>query len=125
MATTCQRSATGCGHIEVMNVLSLNPGSSSLKFALFCVEPSRSDRCLVRGVLERLGTPQASLRIDGDSGEHERKSVGSVKLSQAVKHALDTCVKHANIEAIGCRVVHGGADFSEPVLVDDAALEAI
>jgi len=125
MATICLKSATGFGHIDAMNVLSLNPGSSSLKFALHSIQKPGADQCLLRGTLERLGTSEATLRIDDSPGVHTSKSVGAVKLTQAVRHAVESCQEHSRIEAIGCRVVHGGPNFSGPVLVDDAVLDEI
>ena len=44
-------------------VLTINGGSSSIKFALF--EAGGALRRILQGELERIGTPQASLRVKG------------------------------------------------------------
>jgi acetate kinase len=108
-----------------MNVLSLNPGSSSLKFALHAFDASGEDRRLIRGALERLGTSEALLNVVDERGRQTEAKVGSVRLTNAVKHAVEQCEAVAKIDAVGCRVVHGGARFSQPALIDDDGLQAI
>ena len=74
-----------------MNVLSLNPGSSSLKVGLF-----------------------------GD-GPLYRETLSAGSIDAAIRNAQG----HGRIDAVACRVVHGGSRFEEATLVDDAVLEAI
>lgn len=115
----------GLALLNRMNVLSLNPGSSSLKFGLYAFDASGLDREIHSGVLERLGTADAVLKVDSEDGAHIERNVGSVRLSQAVRHAVEECEAVAKVGAVGCRVVHGGASFSTPILVDEPALEAV
>jgi len=82
-------------------VLVVNSGSSSLKFAL--MEPE-TGAVLRQGLAERLnaaGHTEALARMFEELGD-------------------DT-----GITAVGHRVVHGGEAFSESVVIDDAALQAI
>jgi acetate kinase len=83
-----------------MNVLSLNAGSSSLKFALHAIDSSTADRCLIRGI----------------------KEGGQV---QAIGEAIEICSSYGAIDAVGCRVVHGGNRFFDPVVIDSEVIEAI
>lgn len=108
-----------------MNILSLNPGSSSLKFALHSVADSIGDRCLVRGSLERLGTDEATLTTESAAGGPRTESVGSARLSHAVHHAIKTCTASCAVDAVGCRVVHGGPEFDRPARIDDTVLATV
>lgn len=103
-------------------ILVLNAGSSSLKFALH--EPDRLD-LLCRGEIGAIGGetylkvagPQASIlegRASPARADHETASTWLLSLFRGLRN-LD-------LVAAGHRVVHGGARFSAPVVVDDAVL---
>ncbi len=110
-----------------MNVLVVNAGSSSLKYQLF---DTSNDTVVAKGLCDRIG-------IDG-ALEHKRLADGKVysakikmdNHSQALKCLVEAlldkehgCVASMDdIEAIGHRVVHGGAYFSESVLLTDDVL---
>lgn len=110
-----------------MNVLVVNAGSSSLKYQLF---DTSNDTVVAKGLCDRIG-------IDGTL-EHKRLADGKVysaqvkmdNHSQALKYLVEAlldkdhgCVSSmSDIEAIGHRVVHGGAYFSESVLVTEDVL---
>ena len=47
------------------SILTINGGSSSIKFALF--DPTDGLRRTVSGAIERIGTPQATLRVKGSN----------------------------------------------------------
>ncbi len=86
-----------------MNVLVLNPGSSTLKYALYGARPSLQAGRLLSGIVDKVG-----------AGEMPRATVEAIGK-----------VGNEKIDAVGCRVVHGGSKFVEPVRVDDAVLAAI
>ena len=99
------------------NVLVINCGSSSLKFAV--IEPS-SQGVSHRGLAERLGAPDASLTVD-DTNE-------SLPAGADHGQALDRILTRLGGEhfgAVGHRVVHGGERFSESVQLDDEAVAQI
>ena len=54
-----------------MKILVLNSGSSSIKFQLIETDSemiaSNTDRCLGKGIIERIGTDEASLRLEAPS----------------------------------------------------------
>ena len=83
-----------------MNILALNVGSSSLKFRLFQIMPD-GEKVLTEDTLERL-----------DAGA----------LPDAVQKAIEQC-KPFGIDAVGHRVVQGGARFFEPTRITPAVLQ--
>ncbi len=113
-----------------MNVLVVNAGSSSLKYQLF---DTTNNVVIAKGLCDRIG-------IDGVI-EHKRiadKKEYSAKVpmpnhSEALKYLVEAlldadhgCLKSMDeIEAIGHRIVHGGAYFSESVLLTDEVLEKL
>ena len=98
------------------NILILNGGSSSIKFALFAADPSL--RLKVKGQIERIGTPDAVLITqEGDLEAHATQLVAAVDYASAIKLLIGWIdEKHLNgtLVAVGHRIVHGGANFHEP-----------
>lgn len=106
-----------------MAVLTLNAGSSSLKFALFA-----GGRAVLRGAFEDItGSPKASVK-DADGHALEAPRAESPGHEAVLPGLFDWLAQHtgpAGIEAVGHRVVHGGDRFGGPVLVDDDVLAGI
>ena len=86
-----------------MRVLSINCGSSTLKYATFDVESS-DERQTARGTVERIGQ--------------------AIPDHATAVHALLEDLERSGLlpDAVGHRVVHGGALHAAPVVVDDALL---
>jgi acetate kinase len=101
-------------------VVVINCGSSSLKFAVFPVDGAS---VLLKGLAERLGSPEAMLRIE------RHGEITSVSIPEASHHdALQQAVARMtglNPLAIGHRVVHGGEEFTGSVLIDDEVIQAV
>ena len=111
-----------------MNVLVVNAGSSSLKYQLF---DTNTESVFAKGICERIG-------IEGSAIEHKQLVKGLVcsetrpmknhaeAMSLVVEKLLDKeygCISSMDeIEAVGHRVVHGGAFFSESMLLTDDVL---
>jgi acetate kinase len=94
-----------------MNVLVLNCGSSSAKFAVI---DSTTGRELVSGVAQRLGSLQASLDYKAD-GWNESRLLHGAEHEAALRVVVSLLAELGlaeTIAAIGHRVVHGGAKFS-------------
>ncbi|MCL4745924.1 MAG: acetate/propionate family kinase [Burkholderiaceae bacterium] len=114
-------------------ILTLNAGSSSLKFALF--EPLRDDatRCRVRGQLEGIGAAARLVVQTGDGGQPARRQWRADEAAprdvraalQVVLAELDSRGLLDGLRAIGHRIVHGGTEFSSARAVDDALLARI
>lgn len=100
------------------NVLVVNCGSSSLKFAV--VEP-RGGGVLIHGLAERLGSEEARLRVDARPEQKLRPEVGPAEVLTEVLPLL----KERALAAVGHRVVHGGESFSDSVLLDEHAIGQI
>jgi acetate kinase len=115
------------------NVLVLDPGSSSLKFGLYGWSKAEdSDPSLLAGgAIERLGSPQAELKLEVLGQPTHRESMKAASPAHGVEIVLQRLQAvivgevNAAIQAIGCRVVHGGDRFPEPTLVTPAVIEGI
>ena len=92
-------------------VLVLNAGSSSLKYQLLVPE---SGEVLAKGLVERIGEP-------GGAADH---TAAMAEMAAALVDAgVDLAA--AGLRAVGHRVVHGGPDFSDPVIITDAVVAEI
>jgi acetate kinase len=110
-----------------MNVLALNCGSSSVKFRFLAVEPGAPATAapdLAGGAIERLG-PRARLRFER-GGRIEESADAIDDHAGAVGRVLAWLAESSvPVEAVGHRVVHGGARFTAATPIDDAVLEAV
>ena len=113
-----------------MKVLVVNAGSSSLKYQLF---DTASECVLAKGNCERIGIDGSRI-IHKTAGKDEYiKETPLPDHSAATKLVVDTlldpgvgCISSADeIEAIGHRVVHGGAYFSQSMLANDEVMEIL
>lgn len=106
-----------------MRVLVVNSGSSSLKFQLLDMS---TETLLASGLLEAIGSPDASLRLE--IGERSTKASLQVQdHAQGLQLILDS-LQRLGIqapEAIGHRVVHGGEHFQAPVRINDEVMAKI
>jgi acetate kinase len=97
-------------------ILTINGGSSSIKFALFGAgdPPQR----LLEGAIERIGQPEATLRVkDVNRADNFSRLVAAPDHTAAVGALMDWIVERSGQEAltgIGHRVVHGGPTYSQP-----------
>ncbi|MGD9854909.1 MAG: acetate/propionate family kinase [Planctomycetaceae bacterium] len=110
-----------------MLIVALNAGSSSLKCALF--ETSTGEiRFVLRGAVDGIGGPAARLRTSTVHHVDE-----TLELPQATDHRsafrhLSAAMRsqaETQFAAVGHRVVHGGARFAAPVLIDGSVLAEI
>jgi acetate kinase len=117
-------------------ILVINAGSSSCKFSIFETKPDRSLSPGPHGQVDGIGAKTGvSPRIEAADAQGRRLTNESIsgndhKSAMAAIHRWFAA--HAGSEAglagVGHRVVHGGLDYSAPVLIDDkimAALEAL
>jgi acetate kinase len=107
-------------------VLVLNSGSSSVKFAL--VLPQSGER-LMEGIGERLGTPEALLRIQWFPAAAVEERIPGATHRAVVARVLDQLAEagHVGTDLLGAghRVVHGGERFTASVRVDDTVIAAV
>src|SRR6201992_777861 len=90
-------------------VLVLNAGSSSLKYQL--IQPD-SGESLADGIVEQIGEPSSPV-ADHDAALR-------MAFDQLRQAGID--LKTCGLAAVGHRVVHGGATFYQPTLIDDAMI---
>jgi acetate kinase len=107
-----------------VNVLVLNCGSSSAKFAVIDAVTGRE---LVSGIAQRLGSAQASLDYKADGHKESRllHGAGHEVALRAVVALLEELDVASAIAGIGHRVVHGGAKFSGSMPITPAVVEKI
>ncbi|WP_375430847.1 acetate kinase [uncultured Friedmanniella sp.] len=93
-------------------VLVLNAGSSSLKYQL--VVPGTTE-VAAKGTIERIGEDGSGIADHSAAVRQMTEQLGAAGIDLAT----------AGVRAVGHRVVHGGPDFSDPVVVTDAVVEQI
>jgi len=109
-------------------ILTINAGSSSIKFALFPLARPISPEAEVSGQIDGIGAETTKMIAKNRAGE---RIADQVLEGQQVNHAraFDALLKwftasHADwqIVAVGHRVVHGGERYSQPTIIDDTVL---
>ena len=98
------------------HILTVNGGSSSIKFALF--EVDRSLRRMLDGRIEGIGSAEATLAVKSLNGpDNFSRKVAATDHMAAVSVLMDwleKALQGQTLIAIGHRVVHGGPKYSEP-----------
>lgn len=109
--------------MSARNILVINCGSSSIKFALV---NETQEIFMLSGLAERLGSPEAVLHWQ--QGEQKDSLVlPGADHRLALSHLLPVVQQAAagELHGIGHRVVHGGEHFSGASRLDTASLQAI
>lgn len=108
---------------QAKDILVLNAGSSSLKFALIQMPQGQE---LASGLAERLGSDQACLTLHWQDQTHTQdlpSGAAHPEALQTVVHWLQLQQVDQNLAAVGHRVVHGGEAFTASTRID-AEVEA-
>ncbi len=105
------------------HVVTLNAGSSSVKFALF-VAATGWPRLVAHGEIEALGeAPRFKAEIVGDAGRDEAIEAPDHEAAiRLILRWIETAFPDIAIEAIGHRIVHGGVYYAAPAIVDQKML---
>ena len=104
-----------------MKIISINAGSSSLKFSLFNMD---DESVIASGLFERIGIEGSKYTIKF-RGEKVSQEIELTNHTDAVKVLLDKLVDleiiHSldEIDGVGHRLVHGKDKYSESVLIND------
>src|SRR5271155_994889 len=108
-------------------VLTINGGSSSIKFALF--EVGAALRQILGGELERIGLPGTTLRVKGSNpADNFSRPVTAADHTAAVGALMEWIEEHSGrdaLAAVGHRVVHGGPKYSKPQQVTAEMVEEL
>jgi acetate kinase len=106
-------------------ILTLNAGSSSVKFAVFQSEDSAPE-LMAKGQVEGIGTAPHFLAKDANGSllaESYWEPVGGgaahTLAFRQIWQWLREFIEGKRLAAVGHRVVHGGEQYAQPVLVDD------
>ncbi len=112
-------------------VLTLNAGSSSLKFAIFALVDGAEPNQLASGQIEGIG---ATARGSVTTAAGEKSDLAFVPSVRSVDHEtaisailgwLRKAGYDSSIAAVGHRVVHGGPDLAKPILIDASVIAAL
>ncbi|GHV57319.1 acetate kinase [Deltaproteobacteria bacterium] len=107
-----------------MIVLVINAGSSSVKFT--CFEMEGGPKVLAGGLIERIGIEGTAMKYTNHKGDVVKGEVSVKDAREAVKLIAEKLVEGqtgvlkslGEVKAIGHRVVHGGENITDPVLID-------
>ena len=110
-----------------MKILSVNAGSSSLKFQMYEMP---EEKVLISGVFERIGLDDGfyTIKINGEKIKKEKDLKDhSVAVQTLIDELLENKIISSldEIEAVGHRIVHGGEKYSESVIIDDDVIKTV
>ena len=105
-----------------MKILVLNAGSSSIKFQLIETDvemiASNTDRTLAKGTVERIGTDEASLRLEA-TGKAVKPQIGELLDHRSALMEMLTALKDSGViaditqvQAVGHQMVHASTCIS-------------
>ena len=110
-----------------MKIISINAGSSSLKFQLFNMD---NETVIASGLFERIGI-EGSFYTIKYNGEKITEEIELTNHTDAIKVLLDKLValniisSLDEIEGVGHRVVQGGDKYKESVIITDEVINDI
>ena len=108
-----------------MKIMSINAGSSSLKFSLF---EMNTKECIASGYFERVGLDGSFYTIKYN-GDKIREEVAMPNHTVAVEVLLERLISIGiissldEIDGIGHRLVHGGDKYKTSVMITDEVVE--
>lgn len=108
-------------------VIAINAGSSSLKFQLFEMP---AEEVITKGLIERIGLKESIFNIT-INGEKQSETTDIPNHEVAVEMLLNKLTNLGiiksldEIEGIGHRMVHGGEEFSDSVLITEEVLDTV
>ena len=109
-------------------VLAINSGSSSIKFALYKLDNDIDPSLTCKGMLDKHASSThftikdavGKVVDDGQSGADKNDDLIVTLLDRLKPMLGDT-----ELTAVGHRIVHGGPDFYDPVVISDEVLKAL
>lgn len=111
------------------HILVINCGSSSLKYEVYEMPERKS---LGKGLVERIGEEEGNLRQESLNGLYTQKQqipdhLSAMKLTaEALSHPIKGIIPSLDkISGVGHRIVHGGEEYAESVLIDEDVIRVI
>ena len=109
------------------HILTINGGSSSIKFAMF--EAGGSLRRILDGAIDRIGLPMSTFKVKGSKlADNFSNEVMASNHTVAVGVLMDWLEKHNGsdaLTAVGHRVVHGGPKYCEPQIINKEMIDTL
>ncbi|WP_426406973.1 acetate/propionate family kinase [Bradyrhizobium ganzhouense] len=111
-------------------ILVVNAGSSSVKFQVYSAEGDGALRRQIKGQMDGIGS-RPRLRASGPSGDPLADRAYPIETVPDVPAAMTVAGNWLRDElqvtpiAVGHRVVHGGPDYSRPVLIDHGVVSRL
>ncbi|MBP5684544.1 MAG: acetate kinase [Bacilli bacterium] len=110
-----------------MKILSVNAGSSSLKFQVYEMP---EQKVLINGYIEKIGEEDSfwTIKINGEKIKNARHLKNHEEAVEVLKEEL---INHGivkeltEISGVGHRVLHGGEKYSEPTVIDEKVIKDI
>lgn len=109
-------------------ILTINAGSSSIKFAVFSPQGGALD-LIVKGQVDGIGTAPRFVAKDADGGllnesvwEPAPEGKGHAVAFGKISDWLGRFAQGERILAVGHRFAHGGPSYTSPVVIDDTVL---
>ncbi|MEI3529576.1 MAG: acetate kinase [Bacilli bacterium] len=110
-----------------MKILSVNAGSSSLKFQMYEMP---EEKVLISGYIEKIGMPDCfwTVKVNGEKIKNARPLNNH---TEAVEVLIEELLKNHIVESleeikgVGHRVLHGGEKYSDSVIITDEVVEDI
>ena len=110
-----------------MKILSVNAGSSSLKFNLISLPEEKE---LISGYFEKIGLEDSfySIKINGEKTKKEAKITNH---SEAIKYLIQELYDNKvinsleEIDGVGHRLVHGGDKYNKSVIITDDVIKTV
>lgn len=114
---------------EERKILVINCGSSSLKYEIYLMPSQES---LGKGLVERIGETEGHICQESKKGTYDvvtpiadHKRAMELVAKALTDDEMGLIKDIAEITGVGHRVVHGGEDYAESVIIDEAVLESI
>ena len=108
-----------------MKIISINAGSSSLKFTLFSME---DENVIASGIFERIGIEGSfyTIKYSNEKIEEEvelRDHADAIRILNDRLIDLNIVSSLSEIKAVGHRIVHGKDKYKESVLITDEVVK--
>ncbi len=114
------------------SILTVNAGSSSIKFALFPLRDPLPEQADLAGQIDAIGTPEVKLIVKNLAGQRVADQALSGGAALTHQQAFDQLLSWLNdyekgnkIVAVGHRIVHGGQNYSSPIVLNASNLAAL
>lgn len=108
--------------------IAINAGSSTLKYKLFQMP---EEKVLSSGAIDRIGLGSSLVEIKYDDGKKYKDTIDIDNHEQAIQLVLDKLLSlgiikdYNEITGVGHRIVAGGEDFHDSVVITDDVLKKI